>query len=318
VDLSSFDFDQKQDVVISYEFEVEPEFELLALSDISFTKLEYETSDESVAEHLEKVRLFSADKNEVERASALGDQLLVSYKRTLDGQEKHFEKQEVLLRDKEYLPEFVSNLVGLKKDDQKSFSVTYPQNWGETELAGKTVDLDLTVLSVKEVIPASDEKLKQEFLGDATATDEALVSKIESILKEAISMKAFDENKERVLEALKNSHQIEIPLTLMPKDLQEESRRAEAEASVKMGIIINRYLAHHDIKLDNMAYFEHIAKQAYRYGLPINSFFDFVKGNEQFAQQMRYEVLINALVNKILDSYPSDKSSEKLPYDRKK
>ena len=48
------------------------------------------------------------------------------------------------LGNPETLPEFTENLVGMSPEDEKEFDVTYPADYGQERLAGKTVRFKVT------------------------------------------------------------------------------------------------------------------------------------------------------------------------------
>ena len=64
------------------------------------------------------------------------------------------------------MPEFTENLRGMSPEDAKEFDVTYPDDYGQERLAGKTVRFRVTVKAVrrKELPELNDEFARD--LGD--------------------------------------------------------------------------------------------------------------------------------------------------------
>ena len=70
----------------------------------------------------------------------------------------------VVLGEKQMIPEFEKALYGLKPGDKKSFKVKFPNDYHSEELSGKKVDFDLTVNSLEEeVLPDLDKEFVKEF-----------------------------------------------------------------------------------------------------------------------------------------------------------
>jgi trigger factor len=49
-----------------------------------------------------------------------------------------------------FIPGFEDNLIGLKEGDTKSFSITFPDEYGEADLAGKPADFEVGMLELRE------------------------------------------------------------------------------------------------------------------------------------------------------------------------
>ena len=56
------------------------------------------------------------------------------------------------------IPGFEENLIGLKAGDNKTFEVSFPEEYGNEKLAGKAAEFEVEVTSVEEpVLPEIDE-----------------------------------------------------------------------------------------------------------------------------------------------------------------
>ena len=70
----------------------------------------------------------------------------------------------VILGEKQMIPDFEKALFGLKSGDTKSFKVKFPKDYHSDELSEKKVDFDLTVNSLEEeVLPDLDKEFVKEF-----------------------------------------------------------------------------------------------------------------------------------------------------------
>ena len=100
------------------------------------------------------------------RASKLGDTVIADLEGTFDdnpdGEPIKADDLEVVLGDEVIEKSFTDNLVGVKEDDEKEFTVVYPPEFSSEALAGKTVHYKAKIKSVgkSEVPELNDEWAK--------------------------------------------------------------------------------------------------------------------------------------------------------------
>src|SRR5260370_36703554 len=98
--------------------------------------------------------------------------------------------------DSETLPGLTEALRGMSPEDEKEFEVTYPEDYGQEKLAGKTVRFRMRLKAIrrKELPEINDEVAKD--LGDYKTLDELREALRKSIFRErehAAQQKAKDE-----------------------------------------------------------------------------------------------------------------------------
>ena len=98
-------------------------------------------TDEDVEKRIEELRENKATyANEDPRPLAAGDFAVVSLE-SLSGADEPIKSDEVQVEigGKETMPGFNENLTGATPGDEKEFDVTYPDDHGRAQLAGKTI-----------------------------------------------------------------------------------------------------------------------------------------------------------------------------------
>ena len=128
---------------------------------------EAKISEEEVTKALEGLREMRAQEVLVEREAKLGDKVTVDIGLFLDkvpledGQHKDLA---ILLGKDYFVPGFDDKLVGAKKNEERKFSLPYPDNHHQKNLAGKLVDF---IVKIKDVysreLPELDDKLAEFF-----------------------------------------------------------------------------------------------------------------------------------------------------------
>jgi trigger factor len=87
----------------------------------------------------------------------------------VDYPEEAGDTYDILLGYNEFGEEFDANLLGVTQGDTLSFSITYDEDYGDEDLAGMTVDYDISVQSVQEeILPELTEEFITETLGYAS------------------------------------------------------------------------------------------------------------------------------------------------------
>jgi len=177
----------------------------------------------------------------------------------------------LVIGSKQFIPGFEENLVGLKKDDAKKFTVTFPKDYHAKELAGKDVEFSVTIHKVTSLeLPKMDDawaktvgpvKNLAELKKDITQTlqtqkqNEAVKTYENNVLEAVIKLAKFTvpaglvaEQATRLRseteENLKNSGlDIEKYLEIQKRSKEdfEKELNAEAEKRVKLGLVL-RYI----------------------------------------------------------------------------
>lgn len=89
-----------------------------------------------------------------------------------------------------FIPGFEDGIIGMKKDETKDLNLTFPEDYGSSDLAGKEVVFKVCVKEIKsKVIP----ELNEEFFEDLGMDDIHTKEELETKMKEEI--KADKENK---------------------------------------------------------------------------------------------------------------------------
>lgn len=194
------------------EFEVAPVVELGEYRGLTVKYEEPQVGDDDIEKRLGELREQKAQFVNVEpRPLVDGDYALVSL-HSLAGVDEPVSQEELSLHvgDPDAIAGFTEALRGMSPEEEKEFDVTYPEDYGQEKLAGKTVRfrMKLQMVRTKELPELNDEFARD--LGDYQNLEE---------LREAVRKSIFQEReyasqqaaKNALIEALVASHDFAIP-----------------------------------------------------------------------------------------------------------
>lgn len=141
--------------------EFEAEVEILGrvkLSDykkIRKTAKKAEISTKDINAVIEDIKKRMATKKDVERAAKTGDEVWIDFKGT-DSKKQPISGADgkdypLILGSDTFIPGFEENLLGLKVNDKKTFTLTFPKDYSLKALADKKVTFDVTINKVQEL-----------------------------------------------------------------------------------------------------------------------------------------------------------------------
>ncbi len=138
----------------------EPDF-----SNLGIERLVAEVPDEDVDRALERLAEAQRKSEPVERPAENGDIIVADVVGRVGDEEiagSRGEGREIELGAASYLPGFTDQLVGASAGDQRTVRVTFPEESGNTELAGKEGVFEIAVKEVRHRLPAAiDDELAQ-------------------------------------------------------------------------------------------------------------------------------------------------------------
>ncbi|PJZ56546.1 trigger factor [Leptospira barantonii] len=182
------DYQPGKTLVATAVYETNPEITLGKYKKVKVKLPEVNVTDSDVAEELETIRKQLARKQlkEEGQTAASGDIIDMEY----TVHEKDQEPKNASNTSNDYhlghesnLKGFDDHLYGLKSGDKKEFSHTFPEDYSQNEVAGKTFEYAVTVKALyANILPALDDDLASEF--DGSESLNALKDKIRKNLKE--------------------------------------------------------------------------------------------------------------------------------------
>jgi trigger factor len=224
--------DGEADLAFDVSYEVLPAVTLMDFSTLKLDRPVVEVTDEDVSKEMQRVfrqnRGYEPkpDDGVVEQ----GDNLGLSFVGKIDG--KTFpggssDHAHLIVGSGDFIPGFEDQLVGMKKGETREVQVTFPADYNNAELQGKTANFDVTILHIDA--PMAGE-LNDEFAQRLGLVNlEALRTAVREQMTAALASMSRQAVKRQILDALDEGHKFAVPEQLVDAEFETIWQRVEHE-----------------------------------------------------------------------------------------
>ena len=235
-----------------------PKVELKSVENIRYdeysVKIDASETDKRINEIAKSQNNFKDVADDVRAVN--GNSIVFDYKATIDGKDftgGEGKNTQLILGKDLFIKGFDKQLVGVKKDDEKTVEAVLPENYPQKEFAKKKANFSCKILAVKK---SEDVKINDDFAKNLGAKDLAdlklLVSKqINEEYKNSLDKLV----KTQILKEIENFKVDEIPGNLVDEEVK----------------ILAQGMSEEDAK-KNRKNFENVAKKRIKVGLILNEF----------------------------------------------
>ena len=222
-------FEDDQPLTCKATFEIFPEFELHPYKELEVEEEPAPVTDADVDKAVANLQESAATFEVVaDRPAADDDHVTVNYRgqdsSSPASQPTEAKEAVVHLGSKHTVPEFTENLRGAKTGEVKEFPVTYPAEYPQKTLAGKTFSYHVEIQSIKrKVVPPADDELAKSV--SEFASLEELRTKVGQDLAEEAKRHAEMDSKQKLAEKLLEANQFPVPEVLVEAQLDRKLER---------------------------------------------------------------------------------------------
>ena len=197
---------------------------------------EYKTpkiTKKEVGERLEKMMQLTAGLKDIEekRAVEKGDFVVINFEGFLDGVAFEGGKAEgytLEIGSNSFIPGFEDGIIGMNAGESKDIEVTFPENYGKAELAGKPTVFKITLnaIQVKDVPKKPTEEILKRLLpGVENPTAETLDAQFEEELRNEKLGKIFNEEvKPKFVENILEKLSLDLPENIVEQEIDLQMR----------------------------------------------------------------------------------------------
>jgi len=316
------------DVEVSMTYEALPSIPDVDFSKIKLQKLVVKSDKTAVDEALDNLASSANDFKDRKKGSKAkdGDQVVIDFLGTVDGEAFEGGSSEdypLVLGSNSFIPGFEEQLIGCKAGDDKNVKVTFPDDYGSKDLAGKNAEFACKVKNVKEPVPA---KINDELATKFGAEDlKALKTQISERLESEYGGAARAVMKRQLLDALDKKVKFELPPSLVEAEAKqiahqlfhdenpdieghdhEEVKPSKehnklAERRVRLGLLLAELGQKAEVEVSDAEMTQAIMAQSRQYPGQEKEFFEFIQKNQQMQQQLRAPIFEDKVVDHIFE-----------------
>ena len=328
VRMTNEDWKEGDDVEVAMSYERLPDIPEVGLDKIKLERLVVKAEDSAVDDALKNLAESAPSFKDRRKGSKSkdGDQVVIDFKGSVDGElfdGGSAEDYPLTLGSNSFIPGFEEQLVGAKAGEDVEVKVTFPENYGAENLAGKDAVFACTVKEVKEPVAAEiDDELAKKYGAEDLA---ALKSQITERLEAEYSGAARAVMKRGLLDALDKEVKFDLPPSLVeaeagqiahqlwheenpdvhdhnhdPIEPNDEHKRL-AERRVKLGLLLAELGRKQEITVTDAEMTQAVMNQARQYPGQERQFFEFVQQNDQMRQQIQAPLFEDKVVDWVFE-----------------
>lgn len=317
------------DLAFTLSFEVLPKFELMDFSKIALEKPVAAVTEADIDKSIERVRAANLRYTPKDGAAETGDRLLIDFTGSIDG--KPFEggsteDAPIILGGGNFIPGFEDGLAGARAGEDREVEATFPENYPEASLAGKTARFAVKIKDVgaPETPPLDDEFAKSLGLESVTKLRETIKQRLEQDRAGASRLKL----KRALLDALNEGHSFDLPPTLVDNEFQaiwqqvtadlerskrsfedegttEEKARADyrdiAARRVRLGLVLSEVGARNPINVTDEEVSRALLERVRQFPGQERKVYDYYRNNPQLLAELRAPIFEDKAVDFILE-----------------
>lgn len=208
----------------TYEAEVEirPEVEAKGYTGLKLEKEKVEFDETIVEERLNQLTESRSSLEVTTRKKAReGDTVIIDFEGFIDGaafENGAAKDYQLELGSGSFIPGFEEQIVGMKRDEERDAAVSFPENYGAKELAGKPAIFKVVLKEIKEkIVPKLNDDLAKEIGFDSL---QALKTRIrEDSLREQAEQ-VENKMQEQMMDLLVAANSFEVPEGLVQSQLE--------------------------------------------------------------------------------------------------
>jgi len=293
----------EETLAVTLKIQVKPEVTLGEYKDLGIVKNEVEVTEEDIHSEINKIREQAAELviKEDDVAIENGDTVVIDFEGFLDNvafEGGKGENHSLEIGSGSFIPGFEEQLIGMKTNETKEITVTFPEEYQATDLAGKEAVFKVAVHEIKQKkLPEVDDELALDADIDGVNTLEELKLHITTQLANTKERDAENKYQDELFEAVISNSQVDVPDVMVENELNSivedvkrnitnqgldfatycsitntteeqvrENFRSQAEKRVALNLILEEVIKVENIEVDDEEVATEIEKIAEAYG----------------------------------------------------
>lgn len=324
INVLSIDKGVKYEIVV----EVKPQVILGEYKNLEIKKEKTDVLDEEVETELKLCQDKASRLISVDRPAKEGDTVNIDFSGSLNG--KKFDggsskDYDLVLGSKSFIPGFEEQIVGMKKGETKTISVTFPETYFEESLKGQKTDFEIVCNDVREKeLPQIDDEFAKNY--SEFETLEEYKNDIRKTIKENKEKDAMYKAQNELIDKVTDNATVEISDTLVNNQIDDfikdfeyrlmyqglkledylkhmnstieelrESRREDAKRTAKTKLVLEEIIKRENIEVTEEELNKKLEEMANQRNIGVD---EFKKGlNEQFFNRIFGQMVTDKLLD---------------------
>ncbi len=318
---------------LEYKMAVEllPDIKPMNFADLSLDRLKVEASDTEITEALDKIASHNRRTEKVteDRPTEKGDVVVIDFTGRVDGQEfpggaaKDYQLE---LGSNEMIPGFEDQLIGKKAGSTVEVKVTFPKEYGATNLAGKDAVFTVPIKEIHKKLPVVVDDAYAKAMGfDDVA---GLRKSVGEQMNRDFARRARGRLKRQLLDKLAANHDFGVPQGMVDiefdqiwKSIEEARKRGDndptisgkseeelkkefreiAERRVRLGLLLSEVGRLNNIEVTQEEVNRALIEEARRYPGQERKVVDFYRNHPEALAQLRAPLFEDKVVDFIVE-----------------
>jgi len=324
-------FAEGKDLEYKMAVELLPEIKPVDFKEIKLERLKAEPSEEETTKAIERLASASQQTEKVteDRKTQKGDVLVIDFVGKLDGKEfagGSAKGHKLELGSNQFIAGFEDQLIGHKAGTTTDINVTFPENYGSPDLAGKPAVFTVTIQEIHQKAPIKvDEDLAKKMGFDDLA---ALRKAVGEQMGREYSRIARSRLKRQLLDKLADTHDFGVPQGMVDIEFEqiwkgiEESRqrgdkdpsiegksddelkkefRGIGERRVRLGLLLSEVGRVNNIQVTQEEVNRALIEEARRYPGQEKKVIEYFRGSPEALAQLRAPIFEDKVVDFIVE-----------------
>lgn len=316
-----------KDAEVTVELEVLPEVPMPSIEGIKLERLVVPVSDDAVNEQLKQLAGQQKGWTDApaKHKAATGDQVVMDFVGKVDGvafEGGTGEGMAVEIGSGRLIPGFEDQLVGVKAGDEKQINVTFPDDYGAKDLAGKPATFDLKITAVQT---AGETVIDDKFAASLGLQSlEQLTGLLKGQIEQQHNGLTRTHMKRKLLDHLAAGHDFPVPPSMVDAEFQQiwgqlqheaeheedvEAAKAELEAErgdylaiaerrVRLGLLLSEIGTANGVEVSQNEMNQLVAQAAQQYSpADRERFIEYVRQEPMAAAQLRAPLFEDKVVD---------------------
>ncbi|WP_043364452.1 trigger factor [Belnapia sp. F-4-1] len=321
------------DLEFKVELELLPEIPMPDFAGMEVERLKAEPSDEQVNTTIETIAARNRKLEDIteDRGAAKGEIAVCDFTGTLDGESEPFPggsatDMQIEVAGAGFIPGFTEQLEGIKAGETRTVNVSFPEEYGAKELAGKAAAFTVTCKGLKAPVnsPVDDELAKSMGFEDLAKLQEAVRGSLQQEYDNLSRLKV----KRSLLDGLAERASFPVPEGMVEAEfaqiwqrveadmkagrLDEDDKgkdeevlkadyRAIAERRIRLGLLLSEIGRTNNISVTADELSRAMRQEAARYPGQEQQVMEFFRKNPQAAENLRSPIFEEKVVDFMLE-----------------